>query len=470
MADSPKGPHVLVFPHPAQGHMLPLLDLTHQLALHNLAITIIITPKNLPFLNPLLSLHPSIQTQIFPFPDHPSIPPGVENVKDIGNRGQAPMVAALSGLRGPIIQWFKSHHNPPVALLSDFFLGWTHDLANEIGIPRVAFYSSGAFLTAVFHHIWGNLEAVREFSVVDFTDLPRSPSFTREHLPSLFLRYRESEPSWQIVKDGIIANFSSWASVFNTIDGLEAEYLDYLKKIMGHGRIFAVGPLNLVGVPDRSAHDSALSVANNGIMQWLDQCPDGSVLYVCFGSQKILKQAQVDALAIGLEQSGVHFIWVVRPITAQQLADGYGTLPDGFEKRVSGRGLIVKGWAPQVSILAHRAVSGFLSHCGWNSVLEAIVAGVMILGWPMEAEQFVNARLMVDYLGAAVRVAEGTDTVPDSALLAKVIGESIGKDIIEIIRAKELQSTALKAIGNGGSSRKDIDGLVNELSQLQVGP
>ncbi|KAI9126653.1 hypothetical protein K1719_002249 [Acacia pycnantha] len=84
--------------------------------------------------------------------------------------------------------------------------------------------------------------------------------------------------------------------------------------------------------------------------------------------------------------------------------------------------------ALEVAILNHRAVGGFLSHCGWNSVLEGILAGVMILGWPMEADQFVNAKLLVDDKGVAVRVCEGADSVPDPEELGRIISKSVGAD------------------------------------------
>lgn len=88
----------------------------------------------------------------------------------------------------------------------------------------------------------------------------------------------------------------------------------------------------------------------------------------------------MEALAFGLEQSGIRFVWVVKSVSTEKMADGYGVIPDGFEDRVSGRGMVIKGWASQVLILSHPAVGGFLSlNCGWNSLLEGVVAGVMIL-------------------------------------------------------------------------------------------
>lgn len=464
------GPHILVFPYPAQGHMLPILDFTHQLALRGLSITLVVTPKNVGILNQLLSVHPSIQIQVFPFPDHPTLPSGVENVRDIGNHGNGPIIAALSKLQDPLIKWFRSqinknNNNPPIAMVSDFFLGWTQNLAHQIGIPRICFYTSGTFLTAVLNQIWTNFETIHNsFYDVKFHDLPHSPCFRYEQLPSVFRRYQETNPDSRVVKNSMIENISSWASVFSTFDALEGEFSEYLKESMGHDRIFQVGPLNLLGLrPNTKAHGKETSY----ILKWLDECEeDESVLYVCFGSQKFFKKAQIEALANGLEQSGVRFVWVTKPVTAQQLEDGYSSVPDGFEDRVSGQGLVVKEWAPQVEILSHRAVGGFLSHCGWNSVLEAVTAGVMIIGWPMEADQFINAKLMVDYLGAAVRVSEGVDTVPDSVELARKINESMRKDKLERVKAKELKKKAFEAIGNGGSSMRDIDGLVCELIQL----
>ncbi|KAA8532840.1 hypothetical protein F0562_033043 [Nyssa sinensis] len=433
MSNSGEGAHILVFPYPAQGHMLPMLDLTHQLALRGLAITVLITPKNLPTLNPLLSSHPSIQTLVFPFPHHPSLPSGVENVRDVGNSGNRQIMNALGRLRDPIIQWFKSHPKPPVALLSDFFLGWTQSLAHQLGVPRIAFFSSGAFFTSVLGHLWDNIDAVRSLAVVDFPDLPRSPSFTEEHLPSVFRLYRESDPDWQFIKAGMIANSSSWGCVLNSFEALEGDYLDHLKKNLGHGRVFGVGPLSLAGGFEPMGQINPNAGSGHGVFEWLDGCPDGSVLYVCFGSQKLLKRTQMEALASGLERSGVRFVWVVNSVTGQEIKDGSGSVPDGFEDRVSGRGMVIKGWAPQVAILKSP------SH-----------------------------GLLVEYMQAAVRVCEGADAVPDPVELARIVAESITGDIIEKIRAKELREKALEAVKKGGSSWRDLDGLVRELAQSWI--
>ncbi|MED6168832.1 hypothetical protein PIB30_015208 [Stylosanthes scabra] len=461
--------HILVFPYPAQGHILALLDLTHNLALKGLTITIIITPNNLPILKPLLTTHPTaISTLTLPFPSHPKLPAHVEHVRHVGNTGNYPFINALSKLQSPIIHWCRTHTNPPVALISDFFLGWTH----QLGIKRIAFQSCSALLAAIFHRTWPEAPAIRSLPVVEFPDVPGAPSFRNEQLPSLLRLYKESEPESEFVRESIIANTTkSWGYIFNTSRALEGPYLEHVSKVMGHTRVFGVGPLCLIGVGGGvNRVDPNPNSGSGDVLEWLDGCEeDASVLYVCFGSQKLLRKELMEVLAAGLERSGTRFVWVVKEAaTAEHVEEGYGSVPDGFEDRVLGRGLVVRGWAPQVAILSHRAVGGFLSHCGWNSVLEAVAAGVAILGWPMEADQFVNAWWLVEALGVAVKVGDGDgeDSLPDPDELGRVIHGLMGGNSIQKERAKATREEAVKAVSDGGSSSKELDELVEALKQL----
>ncbi|KFK35869.1 hypothetical protein AALP_AA4G047400 [Arabis alpina] len=442
-------PHILVFPYPAQGHLLPLLDLTHQLCLNGFTISIIITPKNLPYLSPLLNTHPSaVSAVIFPFPGHPSLPPGVENVKELGCSGNILIMASLRQLQEPILNWLSSHPNPPVAMISDFFLGWTKDLR----IPRFAFFSSGAFLASVLHYVSDKRHVFESTEPVSLLDLPHSPVFKTEHLPSLIPQSPSSQ-DLESVKDTTM-NFSSYGCVFNSCECLEDEYLEYVKQKLGHNRVFGVGPLSSIGL---SKGNCDWDVDANALMSWLDGCPNGSVLYICFGSQKVLTKDQCDALALGLEKSMTRFVWVAKK----------DPIPAEFEERVAGRGMIVRGWAPQADVLNHLAVCGFLSHCGWNSVLEAMASGTMILAWPMEADQFVDARLLVEHKSVAVRVCEGGNTIPNPHELSRIIAETMGECAREVrARANEMGRKARAMTEVGGSSSEDLKRLVKELSSL----
>ncbi|KFK35871.1 hypothetical protein AALP_AA4G047700 [Arabis alpina] len=443
-------PHIMVFPYPAQGHLLPLLDLTHQLCLNGFTISIIITPKNLPYLSPLLSTHPTaVSAVILPFPGHPLLPPGVENVKELGCSSNPLIMASLRQLRKPIIEWLSSHPNPPVAMISDFFFGWTKDL----GIPRFAFFTSGAFLASILHFLVDKLHVFESTEHVSLSELPRSPVFKTEHLPSIIPRSTSSE-DFENVKD-ITMNFSSYGCVFNSCECLEDEYMEYVKQKVGHNHVFGVGPLSSIGLISKGNPDS--DVDTKALMSWLDGCLNGSVLYICFGSQKVLSKDQCDALALGLENSMTRFVWVAKK----------DPIPDGFEDRVADRGMIVRGWAPQVDVLNHVAVGGFLSHCGWNSVLEAMASGTMILAWPMEADQFVDARLLVEHKSVAVRVCEGGNTIPNPHELSRIIAETMGECGREVrARANEMGHKARATTEVGGNSSEDLKRLVKELSSL----
>ncbi|KAL4190718.1 hypothetical protein AMTRI_Chr07g77050 [Amborella trichopoda] len=140
-----------------------------------------------------------------------------------------------------------------------------------------------------------------------------------------------------------------------------------------------------------------------------------SSMNVCIG-RKIgttvsMCAAEVRELAQGLEAIGHPFLWVLRyadkgNIFAGGEAEDTPGLPEGYEKRVRGRGLIVRDWAPQLKILRHPSTGGFMTHCGWNSCMESISMGVPMVAWPMHSDQPVNAQLVTGVLGVGVAVKE----------------------------------------------------------------
>lgn len=266
----------------------------------------------------------------------------------------------------------------------------------------------------------------------------------------------------------MLSNIDSWGVVINTFTELERVYLDHLKTELGHHRVWAVGPVlppndDFNGLQDRGGSSS---VPCNEILTWLDSRRGGSVIYVCFGSRTVLTSRQMEVLTDALENSGVEFIISVRGPDERHVGKDNGEVSKEFEDRVRGRGLVIRGWAPQLAIVGHRAVGSFLTHCGWNSVLEGLAAGVVMLTWPMGADQYTNAKLVVDQLGAGVQAAEGTENVPDATEMGEIIKRSLHKDTREKIRAKELREAALDAIKPGGSSQKQLDALVNQFHEL----
>ena len=201
-------------------------------------------------------------------------------------------------------------------------------------------------------------------------------------------------------------------------------------------------------------------------IRWLDQKLEEedkcSVLYVAFGSQAEVSNEQLEEIAIGLEESMVSFLWVIRK-------DDWG-VPDGFEERVKGRGMVVREWVDQREILMHEGVGGFVSHCGWNSVLESICAGVPIAAWPMMAEQHLNARMVEEEIKVGLRVETCDGRVRGFVRregLRKTVKELMegerGKDARKKVRVLALM--AREAVQEGGSSWSALDSLIDETCQ-----
>ncbi|KAK4567901.1 hypothetical protein RGQ29_003610 [Quercus rubra] len=456
MSTTTTGAHILAYTYPASGHIIPLLDLTHQLLRRGLTVTVVVIPTNLPLLQPLLSLHPSsLHPLVLPAPEPPTPSWKSRMAKD----------QAMRDLHYPLLlNWFHSHISPPIAIISDFFLGWTHHLAKQLGLPRVVFSPSGASGLSVLFSLWRDLPNKEDPEDMDFQVLlpkiPNSPVYPWRQLPNQYKNCQEGEPDWEFSKNNMLDNFASWGLVVNSFTELERVYLDHLRTELGHDRVWAVGPLlpledDVVG---SSSRGGSSSIPCEQVMAWLNSRNDNSVVYVCFGSRTTLNTKQMDVLVSALEQSGVEFILCVRGLDGRHV----GVIPDGFEHRVEGRGLVIKGWAPQVAILKHRAVGAFLTHCGWNSVLEGITAGVVMLTWPMASDQFTNARLLVDQLGVGIRAGENIENIPEPSKLAHLLVESVKATRLERVRVKELSDTALGSI-KGGSSDKDLDEFVERL-------
>jgi hypothetical protein len=185
----------------------------------------------------------------------------------------------------------------------------------------------------------------------------------------------------------------------------------------------------------------------------------------------LFSKEQLREIAFGLERSGHRFLWVVRnppsdkksvALSAHPNIDLDSLLPEGFLDRTKDRGLVLKSWAPQVAVLNHPSVGGFVSHCGWNSVLEAVCAGVPLVAWPLYAEQRVNRIFLVEEMKLALPMNESDNRFVSSAEVEeRVLGlmeSEEGKLIRE--RTTAMKIAAKAALNEGGSSRVALSKLV----------
>ncbi|KAL4589728.1 hypothetical protein LXL04_002637 [Taraxacum kok-saghyz] len=237
------------------------------------------------------------------------------------------------------------------------------------------------------------------------------------------------------------------------LDRDDEDYRVYLKLALGVTlRAFHLGPIIKEYEP--------VGLMNE-VIQWLDKQPEKSVIY-SFGSGGTISAEQIIELACGLEMSQQRFVWVVRPPTGQIIDGSFfrsghsgvlngqaDYLPDGFLTRTKKLGFVVPSWAPQVEILNHASVGGFLTHCGWNSILESISSGVPMIAWALYAEQRMNAAMLTEELKVAVR----PEVLPAKKEVGREEVEKMGEEGKTMTkRVERLKEGAEEAISLNGTS------------------
>ncbi|XP_003533826.1 UDP-glycosyltransferase 43 [Glycine max] len=350
-----------------------------------------------------------------------------------------------------------------VALFVDMFSTTLIDVAAELAVPCYLFFASPASFLGFTLHLdrVDPVESESELAVPSFENpLPRSV------LPNLVLDANDAF-SWVAYH---ARRYRETKGIFvNTVQELEPHALQSLYNDSELPRVYPIGPvLDLVGSNQWDPNPAQYK----RIMEWLDQQPVSSVVFVCFGSMGSLKANQVEEIATGLEMANVRFLWALREPPKAQLEDPRDytnpkdVLPDGFLERTAEMGLVC-GWVPQAVVLAHKAVGGFVSHCGWNSILESLWHGVPIATWPVYAEQQMNAFQMVRELGLAVEIRVdyrvGGDLVRAEEVLNGVRSLMKGADEIQK-KVKEMSDICRSALMENRSSYNNLVFLIQQLT------
>ncbi|KAJ0970193.1 hypothetical protein J5N97_023070 [Dioscorea zingiberensis] len=280
-----------------------------------------------------------------------------------------------------------------------------------------------------------------------------------------FLNFRNSRHYDQdAVEDGFI---------INSCLPIEAEFIELLSRQPRYQgkRVFAVGPINPVVVAREE--DGGGGGRRHECLRWMDQQPENSVLYVAFGTTSMITDHQIEELAMGLEKSRQRFIWVLRDadggdVFADEKKAEKRSLPEGYEERIEGMGMVVRGWAPQLEILGHRAIGAFMSHCGWNSCMESLSFGVPLLAWPMHSDQPRNAMAVTEYLkvGVMVRDWEHRKEVVTSMEIVEVVKRLMVSDEgIEMRKRVVALGEQIRAgVSEGGSSWKDLNSFISHIT------
>ncbi|OEL20140.1 UDP-glycosyltransferase 73B4 [Dichanthelium oligosanthes] len=466
--------HVVVFPLMAKGHMLPLFHFAAALvARHSLRVTVVTTPGNLAFARRSLP-EAAVGLVALPFPAHPDLPTGLESKDDLPSLALFPLfLRATALLREPLAGYLASLPAPPLAIVSDFFLGFTQRVASDAGVPRVTFHGMSTFALA----LWFSLERTppppaesvegggAPFRVSGF---PEGVTITKDDVPD-GVGAQGDDPFSRFMADEVFSSeYRSWGVLVNSFDALDGEYAAPLESLYHPGaRAWLAGPLFLAaGFPQEEDGEDD---DPEGCLPWLDEQAakrPGSVVYVSLATYVHVTDAQLDELAHGLVDSGHAFLWAV------QSSDSGNAWSPPVDAGPDGR--IVRGCIPHRRVLAHPAVGAFVSHCGWDAILESLAAGRPMLAWPGIAEQDMNAKQVAEILGAGVRVGvkAGSDELVCRAHLAEKVRELMdgGEDGRRMrARAEDIERAAHAAVGEGGTTRLALRRLVEELQRSYDG-
>lgn len=465
--ETPKRLHAALLSSLGMGHLVPIIELGKRLvADHGFEVTVFV----------LRSQTSRAEAEIIESAMTPKLLDIVElPPPELAATGLSPdesVFARLAAMMREARHVFRSAllamEARPDVLIVDLF-GTEHlCIGDELGIPKYVYVATSAWFLALLLHT-PTLDKEVKGEYADRTEpleIPgckpvrpedvSDPMLDRSQLQYRdFVRIAEEIP----MGDGILLNV--WEDLqAGTLAALRNE--EFLGRVV-NSPVYTVGPLI------RPVRPAGLE---KELQEWLDKQSRESVLFVSFGSGGTLSAEQLVELAWGLELSRQRFIWILRKPIAKSLDGSFfdvgkgggddellSFLPDGFVARTREVGLILPLWGPQVDILSHPSVGGFLSHCGWNSTLESILNGVPMIAWPLYAEQRQNATLLAEEIGVAIRPKE----LPSK----KIVGREEIEKLVRMIlvekeghkmraRVKELKSTAEKAVTKGGTSYESL--------------
>ncbi|XP_039684644.1 scopoletin glucosyltransferase [Medicago truncatula] len=469
--------HMLPFLSP--GHMIPLGDIAALFASHGQQVTIITTPSNAHFFDKsIASVDPFfLRLHIVDFPSQQvDLPDGVESLSS--TTGPATMAKICKGanlLHEPIREFVEK--DQPDYIIADCVYPWINDLTNKPHISTIAFTGFSLFTISLIESLRINRSYFdKNSSLSSFVDsnFPHSITFCAT-TPKQLIAFEERMLETIRKSKGLIVNN------FAELDGEDC--IKHYEKTMGY-KAWHLGPACLIRktFQEKSVRGNESVVSVHECLSWLNSKEENSVLYICFGSISHFSDKQLYEIASGIENSGYKFVWVVpekngKEDESEEQKEKW--LPKGFEERniLNKKGFIIKGWAPQAMILSHTVVGAFMTHCGWNSIVEAISAGIPMITWPVHGEQFYNEKLITVVQGIGVEVGATEWSLHGFQEKEKVVSRhSIEKAVRRLMdngdeakeirrRAQEFGRKATQAVQEGGSSNNNLLTLIGDLKR-----
>ncbi|KAF8769688.1 hypothetical protein HU200_006294 [Digitaria exilis] len=426
-------PHFILVPFVAQGDIIPLVDLALLLAERGARATVVTTPLNAARQRRVAE-HAARRRVLLEFVELPFPPPGSVLPPDCQNADILTDVAQ--------------------------FIPFFFEL-RDLATPFDAYVPDDAA---------GDEE--EEEKRYDVPGMPVPVTVTKATAPGFF-----NHPATLVLRDEAMETMrTADGMVVNTFVELEHQFVECYEKALGKP-VWTLGPLSLCNrdAEAMATRGKTATVGKEAITAWLDGQAPGSVVYVSFGSIARKLPKQLFEVGHGLEDSGVPFLWVVKEHEVDASPEVREWL-EALESRTAGRGHVARGWVPQLAVLSHLAVGGFVTHCGWNSLLVSIAHGVPVVTWPHFADQFINEQLAVDVLGVGVRVGVTSPVMLFGDEAVVVAREDVAKVVSALMgggmeaderrkKAREYGEKARRAMEEGGSSYGNLTRLIESFSR-----
>ncbi|KMT04457.1 hypothetical protein BVRB_8g181290 [Beta vulgaris subsp. vulgaris] len=468
-----KKPRAIIIAHPLQGHLIPTIQLAIKLASKGISITFINTEN----------IHHQITTSN---PTAIDTDGGGDIFIEARNSSGLDIdyMTVSDGLPlefdrslyhdqwvGATIHCFPAHVEVAVAkivrskpltccLIVDSYSVWASKVAKKFGLFHVSFWTEAAMVLDFYFHLHllkenghvGPGSNARD-DTIDY--IPGISSIKRSDLTSYLQEEDLTTMSHQCILPSMEDTKQADFILGNNVHELEAQTIEAIQTTTP---FYAIGPLFPPGFT-KSPVASSLWAESNCI-HWLDSKSPSSVLYISFGSYAHISKEELEEIANGIKLSGVNFLWVIRPDMVS--SDDLDPLPIGFRNEVCDRGMIVT-WTCQTTVLSHRAIGGFLTHCGWNSTLESIWCEIPLLCFPLLTDQFTNRKLIVDdwKIGCNLCDEKHVKREEVSQKIKDLISGSMGYELNDKI--KGVKRILEKAMTTNGSSDKNVDSFINEL-------
>ncbi|EOA28760.1 hypothetical protein CARUB_v10024992mg [Capsella rubella] len=357
-----------------------------------------------------------------------------------------------------LVTRYEEKKEPVSCLINHPFIPWVCDAAEELNIPcALLWVQSCACFSAYYHYQNGSVSFPTETEPRLDVKLPCLPILKHDEIPN----FLHPSSKFSGFRQAILGQFKNLKKPFcvliNSFDALEQELLEYMSNLCP---IKTIGPLSLFAYKEVTSDVSAdMCKPSDQCLEWLDSRPKSSVVYISFGTIAYFKQEQMEEFVHGVLKSGLSFLWVIRP-PVKALNVTTNVLPQELlEATRRGKGKIVD-WCPQEQVLAHLSVSCFVTHCGWNSTMEALSFGVPVVCLPQWGDQVTNAVYLIDVFKMGVRLGRGAmedRVVLREEMTEKLLEATVGEKAEELRKnALQWKAKAEAAVAPGGSSDKSL--------------